>query len=770
VQPITGTRRAQILASAARRQWALARSGFTAWKLELAKGFPAASALEERVGGSIAAAAVVWMLAVAAWGINGPFGDGHFAATAATTVAGDNMLRHGILFPVLTYVDALGAANSYMHHPLGDFWVAALAIKVFGAHNWVARLPAVVYSTLTPFFVYRFGRATWGPLEGALAAVAYVSLPITLGFSNFHALEGPVIAGIAVASWGYARFTQTWRAPYAAASLLGFIWALNHDWPGYVWGALFLSWVFLRSFVLPARLFGTVRPRAMGCYFGLMVGAALLSLAVFGKLLIDTGKLPELLNMYKVRSTGNTISTDAVLRIRHVWIHMMFPGLAILLGKLALPLIGARFAWRRNDLELFPIFILLMAAFQYVHFKQGADVHIFWPQYFALYFALAIGALAASLRDAASWLARSGPARLQGWFARRQRWLGAALVALPVLAVLKDGAWMIRLAQESGARFVSTHIKSDIDRVDAIAWWLPRFPATEKVGFHTGITPVHWSLGWEMRPHVLLRDQRLGTHGASPRAYTLDSRFADATELREAARTFQVDAVGCFWFVDRSAPPGPLSGYSFAEREPGLIDWYLRGGTEPVRTVRPDPWVTWEWRTLLGQPADAPNAEPATPEQIRVAHNVAVANDDQPTVARRRAELSRRFDVKRTARFDDGTEFLGAVHGRGAERGMTLYFLTGPKGMAPNVKFSVSAKVTKAPRLSSLPLDPEVIEVGLPPTVPSALWKPGQIYSVKFTYRHRPGTEQLFGSFVPIRNGAAPALVGGGRSVELAVL
>ena len=70
-----------------------------------------------------------------------------------------------------------------------------------------------------PFFIYRFGRAAWGPIEGALAAVAYTSLPITLGFSNFHALEGPVIAGIAVASWGYARFTQTWRTGYAAASI-----------------------------------------------------------------------------------------------------------------------------------------------------------------------------------------------------------------------------------------------------------------------------------------------------------------------------------------------------------------------------------------------------------------------------------------------------------------------------------------------------------------------------------------------------------------------
>ncbi len=143
-------------------------------------GLPVASALEERLGRSLAAAAVVWMLAVAAWGINGHFGDGHFASTAAAAVAGDNMWRYRILYPVLSYADSLGSANSYLHHPLGVFWVAALAEKVFGPHDWAARLPAVVYSTLTPLFVYRFGRAAWGPIEGALAAWAYVSLPITI--------------------------------------------------------------------------------------------------------------------------------------------------------------------------------------------------------------------------------------------------------------------------------------------------------------------------------------------------------------------------------------------------------------------------------------------------------------------------------------------------------------------------------------------------------------------------------------------------------------
>ena len=55
--------------------------------------------------------------------------------------------------------------------------------------------------------------------------------------------------------------------------------------------------------------------------------------------------------------------------------------------------------------------------------------------------------------------------------------------------------------------------------------------------------------------------------------------------------------------MDRAAPPAPLDGFSFAEHDPGLFESFWHGATEPIRRVVPDPWVTWEWRTLLGQPA-----------------------------------------------------------------------------------------------------------------------------------------------------------------------
>ena len=73
---------------------------------------------------------------------------------------------------------------------------------------------------------------------------------------------------------------------------------------------------------------------------------------------------------------------------------------------------------------------------------------------------------------------------------------------------------------------------------------------------------------------------------------------------------------------------------------------------------------------------------------------------------------------------------------------------------------TVDEQVVRAPLLSTLPKDPETIEVAEPPGIPTDLWRPGQIYEVSFSYRKRPGTERMFGHFVALDGGHAPEIVG----------
>jgi hypothetical protein len=716
-------------------------------RLRAARSRLAAADRVALAGAALAAAAVLLALGVALRGIGGPVPNGHFASIAAIGMAADNMWRWQTVLPIVGYAEHLsGNPGYYMHHPIALFWDIALLGKVFGFSDWVLRVPAVLYVTLTPFFLYRIGRALWGPIEGGLTALAYVALPITIVYANYHDLEQPYIFGCVVATWGYLRFIHTWRERYLWASVFGFFFALNHAWWGYLWAAFFIPWIFFRGFVLPERWFGAVNARAFGRYCALMCGAMGLALALEVYLLKESGRLADVLTSFVVRRGDHPVPLASVLASRAYRIELMFTGLGILLGKIAVPVIAGRVVLRRRDAELLPLFFLFAAVVHYVVFQQGAAVHIFWPHTFAPYFALAVGALAATVREAAAWLA----ARAAAWSPGRARAAAivavAALVGLPVLAVLRDGLSLVRLSRETGGRFAEANLESEIDKGVALRWFLGRLPADVNIGFHSGF-PSYWELQWDARPRPIAANQPLPTAASGPRVYVLDSRAASAADLRAAATRFHVHAVGPFWFIDRLEPPGPLDGYSFDEREPGWWARWWQGDVEPLRAVRRDPWVTWEWRTALGQPAPPPPGTPAGDDQLRIAHNAALAAGDTARAASLRAALGKRFNLPLRATYGNGTELIGAVHRRGAQRNIGLYFVAGK--FDNDAKYVVDAKVTTAPVLSTLPVDPATLDLARGPVVPTSLWRPGHLYAIRFTYRRRPGTELLTGAWSP---------------------
>jgi len=703
----------------------------------------------EIAGPALAAMAVLLALGVALRGIAGPVPNGHFASITAIGMAGDNMWRWHKILPIIGYFDRLpGAPNYYMHHPLALFWDVALLGKVFGFHDWVLRVPPLLYVTLTPFFLYRIGRDLWGPLEGGLTALAYVALPITIVYANYHDLEQPYIFGVVVASWGYVRFTRTWRDRYAAASALGFFFALNHAWWGYLWGAFFLPWIFVRGFMLPDRLLGPVRARPFGRYCGLMCAALGVAFLVEIYVLRESNRVADVITSFFVRKGDLTLPLDDVLKSRQYRIGLMFSGLAIMLGKLAIPAIAGRVVIKRSDRELLPLFLLLAAVVHYVGFRQGAAVHIFWPHTFAPYFALAIGALAASVRDLTAWFATT----FSAWNERRARNWGVVaavvLVGAPVLFVLRDGLSLVRLSRETGGRFAEANLDSEIDKGVALRWFLSRMPPDASVGFHSSF-PAFWELEWDARPRQVSPGVAVPAAGpGGPRIFVLDSRATSLGELRTVAARFRVHAVGPFWLVDRQEAAAPIEGYRFDEREPGWWERWSQGDVEPIRKVRNDPWVSWEWRTAFGQPAAPPAGPPAMDDDLRIAHNLALAGGDKAGAAGLRAALAKRFNLPLHATYGNGTELIGGVHERGAQRSMTLYFVAGK--FDQDVKYVVNAHVFAPPRLSTLPVDSATLDLARNPTLPTSLWRPGGIYAIRFVYRRRPGSEVLTGAFSPV--------------------
>ncbi len=659
-------------------------------------GLPIAEPLEARAARAVTVVATAWFVAAAGWELFGPLLAGHYASSASVGIIAENMLRWHIPGPVWDYTAARPTpAMYYCHHPWGIFWATAALLEVFGRHDFICRLAPFLLSAASPPLLFALGRAIWRPAAGAAAAAAFVVLPITLAFASFNALEVPVIAWSLLGLWGFVRMTQTGRRRHLAAALAGSVLALHSDWPAYVLAGAMLAFGVLRGYLVPG-LFGPFRAvrheRRYAQWWVFGTCSSVLTLGLYLWMFKEAGKLSDLFGAYDMRSSGNVVPLRAVLDSRRYWIELSFSPIAIALGKAAAVLAALRLVVLRREHEVIPLAVLLMATVQYVVFRQGADIHVFWPHYFAMFFALGMGAVVATL---APLFARVPRMRERGPTVA----LGCAL--LPILAVARDGIPALRYARDTGGRFNEKGllIHSDGAKTAFLRFVLPSLPRNASVAMPDGMKAT-WSQVWTLGSGHLLADHRNQPTRRSNSVWLADTRFLAADAQGGVARDYHVTAVGPFWKVVESEPAAPLDAYSFVEREPSWWEWYFVSGTEPHRDVVPDPWLTWELRTHLGQPAEPPGAAPVTLEQRRIAHNIAVAAGDMPRAAALLADIERELSPVHAA-YEDGTEIVGTTFHGDARPLLTILVKAGGPAAA-DVQLSVRSKVT-APAAWSRP-------------------------------------------------------------------
>ncbi len=712
----------------------------------------------EQVCRVILALSTLWFTAAAVWEIAGPFGAGHVAASASIGIAGENMFRWGILAPVLDYtLEAPPPRDYYCHHPWGIFWTTAVLTKLFGHWDWVCRLPPVLFSAATPPLLYAIARAIWNPVAGAVAACAFVVVPIALAFANFNALEVPVIFGCLMFTWGSVRLHQTWRRRWLAVSLLGLFQAVNSDWAGFVFAACVLAFMLPRGLLLSGRWFGAVDTRGFFAWWALSSTLCVLVFVFYIHQFQSASQLARFLAQGELRSRGANVPLSQVLEARRHWIELSFTPLAIALGKLAAPVLALRMVFLRRELELFPLAFLVMATVQYVVFKQGADVHVFWPHYFAPYFALGLAALVASFHDLAIWLGK----RLK-WprATARVPVLSLALGILPAALILPDGVRALGYARNTGGRFDEKGliIHQDVDKTALMKWLSPRLESETSVAFH-GSMKYSWSLGWALQRPVT-HASRVPTTPArgAGQYFVADARFAQSAELSALAEGFSVQVFGPFWFVDRAAPPGPIDGFSFHTRQPTVLEWLFVQAHDPIYRIEPDPYATWELREHFGQsPNPPPAAAPRNLEQTRIAHNLARSQGDVARAERFRRELTAALDSSPARDYSGVMRLLGVRYAAGVAPTLSVFFQAHEPTLT-DAHFAIYGRMERGARWSLVPVDSKVRAVGMPFAVPTSLWKPGYIYASVTEVRPRPGTERFYGLWDdwPELGGAAP--------------
>ncbi|HEY1697578.1 MAG TPA: glycosyltransferase family 39 protein [Polyangiaceae bacterium] len=718
--------------------------------------------LLEKAALTVVVVASVWFGFTAFWGLFAIPSGGHLGAgSAGNVMAAEQMLKWHIVYPAWDWYNGQPPPKiAYIcHHPFGQYWVPAVFLLVFRHSDVVVHLPPALMSAAIPPLLYGIARAKWGVAAGAVAAASYVVLPIAVGFSQFLNLETFCIFGALLFFWGHSRHMATGKRRHLVASLVGLGFACSGDWAGYLLVAPVLAWALVRCFVLNKRL--TPRfayapyARWWALSIAVAVGSALLWLALFW----HAGQLADWVSAAGARGGGDPDKLKDVLAARRAWIDFSFTPLAIFVGKAALPVCVLRFFVTRLDEETYSLSLLFGATLQYVGFKQGADVHIFWSHYFAPYFALAAAQLFHAGGAVVAFVLRR--------FSRRRAfvagaWATLVLGMLPVLAIARDGVKSLWVWRRTGGRYDENGnaIRSHLDMLRVLEQVVN--PATVRGTPIDAHGSAQW--GWEHQWKYQGNANDEGTPLAStPSAASHPFWIARASgmssdDLRKVASKAHLRIYGDVLLVDQREPPAPLDSFSLNEHEPNLFQWFFVDPIEVHRDVgtTPDPWTTWEWRSALGQDAPYPSGEPSSLDEVRIAHNAAISRGDFALAARWRTKLETYLDRSVTAKYDTGVTLIGIRVLGGVEPRVEAWFDVGTKGFPGEDEFDVRSDIERRATLSLIPVDTTDRDMSWPEPLPTKLWKPRCIYEATAVLNHRIGVERYSGRWIPRDGGPFP--------------
>jgi hypothetical protein len=695
----------------------------------------------ERIARLLVIWATLWMLGIGLWEIAAPFGAGHAAVLPARGIIADNMVRFGIGFPVRSYAVAKPtAAAAYAHHPFGSYYLFAIARALFGRHEWAIRLVPVLVSAAIPALFFSVGRRLYGALGGAVAALGWAVLPITLAFAQFPSFEMFALAAMLLITLCALRLDEHPSRGRLLALLLAVAVALHSDWLCYFYlGVVVVVATLVVAFGPPREEQPQIARRFLQCLL-FVGGVTALTLLVYVRFFDQAGLLQDWLSSADLRAQGNELPLRQVLLNRRYWIELMFTKPGIVFGMLGLVVMLGRLVVLHRLADGYPLLILITAAVHYVHFKSGADVHIYWPLPFAAQFCFGLGAIALFIQDLGRWLASRQNAPLAE--------TGAARVALGICAavlilVLPDGIRALEYSRQTGFRLNDDGqlTLQDLDKNLALEFMKQKIPEHKPVSLQASLGP-NWSQDWAIERPTVVQSPLGMSMFAAPRHVIFDARFATPTAQMWAIQS-QTTVVGPFWLVDTEARPSEFRVFGFEEKQPSFLQRMFVQAHDPIRRVVEDPHRTWEYRHHLNL---TPNPEPPGldgKDQLRLLHNVLVAKGDAEGAARVRVELESLLEKRSARDFEGGLKLMGHRVIDGIVPKLEVYFLAA-RSVGPEAFLDVRSRIVAAPVWSFVVRDNKVKHYGVGFEIHPSLWKAGMIYVSSVEVRPRPGKERFY--------------------------
>jgi len=138
----------------------------------------------------------------------------------------------------------------YFEKPPLQYWAGAAALKVFGVHDWAARLWTGLLSLAGVALAFFAGRRLFGASAGTAAAAILAGCPLFIAFGQFNTLDMGVSVFLAAAVFAFA----IGQSP-GAGSIGGALVRRRRRWMLAGWAACALA-------VLSKGLIGIVLPAA----------------------------------------------------------------------------------------------------------------------------------------------------------------------------------------------------------------------------------------------------------------------------------------------------------------------------------------------------------------------------------------------------------------------------------------------------------------------------------------------------------------------------
>lgn len=303
-----------------------------------------------------------------------------------------NFLQYGLLkthfamaqdiFPVRPEPHAF-----YIHHPPLLALAVALFFRIFGEHEWAARLVPISLSVASLPLVFLIGRELWGKRAGFIATTVFAIAPMFRIYGRMVNFEPVLTFFIVLFVFSYLQWTGGKKR---------YLWVMC--------GALFLGgltdWPIF--FLLPLLGLHYV---AFGKKSGWAVLPGLAAVSVFGALYIQLCSLPanlydDLIKILLFRTNAGTTSAGSKITLQKLFSQLYaFSDTCFTLPLLALGACGpiAALNPRYGDRKKrFFGFSLLLGLFGFclanvVVFRNGSYIHNYWNYYALAPLALSAG-------------------------------------------------------------------------------------------------------------------------------------------------------------------------------------------------------------------------------------------------------------------------------------------------------------------------------------------------------------------------------------------